>query len=201
MISQMLREKRLIAFFGGTFDPPHGGHLEMAKACLHSLPLHRVCFVPAGRNPFKQDGPMAAPQHRLGMLQAMSRENPRLGVWEGELHREGPSYTIESILHIERVYPNAHLFWIIGSDQLAGLAGWRDIGELVHRVGFILVHRPGHPFLWPGVPGLRVYPVENPLMEVSATEVRRRIAQGLSLDGLLPAPVARYIDANGLYRS
>ena len=171
----------------------------MARACLRALPLQRICFVPAGRNPFKAHQPLASTAHRLAMLRAAIGEEKHLGVWEGELHREGPSYTIESILHIERVYPNAHLFWIIGSDQLAGLAGWRDIGELVHRVGFILVHRPGHPFSWPGVTGLRIYPVENAPMSVSASEVRQRVAAGQSCEGLLSPPVAAYLRQHGLY--
>ena len=112
--------------------------------------------------------------------------NPRFGIWEGELYRPGPSYTLHSVQHIERVYPNSHLFWIIGGDHLALLPHWYGIEELVRKVGFILVNRPGSTLEWPRLPGLTVYPVPNRLVPVSATDVRARAGRGESLKRLVP---------------
>lgn len=196
----MVREKRRIAFFGGTFDPVHNGHLEMAEAALEQLRLQRVSFVPAGRNPLKTTGPFASEADRLEMLRLGIAGHPWFSIWEGELGRDGPSYTLHSVEHIERVYPNAHLFWLIGSDQLENLRNWFGVEQLVRKISFILVMRPGHGFTWPGIPGLRVYPVGNPLNPVSATEIRSRIWRGQSLEGLVPPAVEAYIHRNGLYR-
>ncbi len=196
----MYREKRRIAFFGGTFDPIHTGHLEMARAAREELGLHRVYFVPASRNPFKEDGPQVSDEDRVEMINLAIAGFPWFGIWEGELDREGPSYTLESIRYIERVYPNSHLFWIIGYDQLDGLSGWYGIEQLIFKIGFILVARPGYRMEWPAIPGLTVYPVRNRLMDISATEIRRRLKAGQPLNGDLPEPVEAYIRKKGLYQ-
>lgn len=196
----MTRGKRRIAFFGGSFDPVHNGHLEMAEAAARQLGLHQVCFVPTSANPLKSEGPRASPADRLAMLRLALAEEPRFSVWEGEIHGDGPGFTVDSAGHLERVYPNCHLFWIIGSDQLPQLPHWRSVGELVRKVGFILVRRPGHPFLWPGLPGLHLYPVDNPLNPVSSTEIRRQAAAGELLTGSVPPAVAHYLYQNHLYR-
>jgi nicotinate-nucleotide adenylyltransferase len=196
----MVRVRRRIAFFGGTFDPVHLGHLAMAGAAADALSLHRVYFVPAGQNPFKKAGTEAPASDRLEMLRLATGSDPRLSIWEGELGRKGPSYTLHSVEHIERVYPNSHLFWIIGSDQLAKLDQWHGIERLVNKIGFILVQRPGHSFTWPPVPGLRVYPVRNLPVDVSATEIRRQARLGRPLSGWVPPDVETYICRAGLYR-
>jgi nicotinate-nucleotide adenylyltransferase len=196
----MMRQKRRIAFFGGTFDPFHNGHLEMAKAASEWLGLHSVYFVPAAQNPLKGRPPVASAEQRLEMIQRGIEGYRNFGTWAGELGREGPSYTLDSIEHIERVYPNSYHFWIIGSDQLPQLSQWYGIEKLTEKIGFILVQRPGFEWIGPGGPGLSIYPVENPLMPVSATEIRGRAAKGLSLSGLVPPKVETFIQQEGLYR-
>ena len=197
----MLREKRRIAFYGGSFDPVHIGHLQMARAAADHLRLHRIYFVPAAQNPLKEEGPLASPSDRLEMLRLAIRDEPSFSIWEGELGREGPSYTLDTIEHLERVYPNSHLFWIIGSDQLPGLPYWRSIDKLVHKISFILVMRPGHALDMPGIPGLSLFPVNNPLNPVSATEVRTRAREGLPIQGLVSRKVESYIRENRLYNA
>lgn len=172
----------------------------MAEAATEQLQLHRVTFVPASRNPLKIEGPTISTRHRLEMLHIGLAGNPRFSVWEGELYRDGPSYTLHSIEHLERVYPNAHLFWIIGSDHLPELSRWYGIEHLVRKVSFILVQRPGYSFDWPHITGLTVFPVDNPLNPVSATEVRSRASRGEPLKGLVPPGVEAYIRDNALYR-
>lgn len=197
----MLREKRRIAFFGGSFDPVHLGHLQMARAAANHLRLHRVTFVPASRNPLKDEAPLAAAPHRLEMLRLAIQDDRAFSTWDGEIARAGPSYTLQSVEHLERVYPNSHLFWIIGTDQIPGLCRWRSMDKLVQKVGFILVRRPGHETMWPGIPGLVLYPVDNPVSPVSATEVRSKCRAGQSISGLVPPAVEAYIHRNGLYNA
>jgi nicotinate-nucleotide adenylyltransferase len=196
----MLRQKRRIAFFGGTFDPFHLGHYEMASAAAEWLGLHSVYFVPAGQNPLKGKPPEASAEQRLEMIRLGIEGRRHFGIWGGELGRDGPSYTLHSVQHIVHVYPNCHLFWIIGSDQLPHLDQWFGIGELVQKVGFILVQRPGFDLEWPGIRGLSLYPVENELVPVSATEIRARVRDGRSLEGLVRPAVEAYIRQQGLYR-
>jgi nicotinate-nucleotide adenylyltransferase len=196
----MMREKRRIAFFGGTFDPFHNGHLEMARAAAEWLRLHSVYFVPTRQNPLKSDSPTAAAPERLEMLRLGIDGEPGFGIWDGELYRPGPSYTLHSVQHIERVYPNSHLFWIIGADHLPLLSQWYGIEELVRKVGFILLQRDGSSIDWPSLPGLTVYPVPNRLNPVSATLVRERARSGQSLTGLVPRAVEAYISEHGLYK-
>jgi nicotinate-nucleotide adenylyltransferase len=199
MIS-MLREKRRIGFFGGTFDPFHRGHLAMAKAAAEALHLHHVSFVPTSQNPLKGNAPCATDRQRVEMIQLGIASNPLFGLWDGELERDGPSYTIDTVEQVHHVYPNSHLFWIIGTDQLEHLARWARIETLVYRVSFILLQRPGYEFQWPGIKGLTIYPVENKLVPVSSTEIREQIRQGDFPRGCLPREVGTYIRKSGLYR-
>lgn len=171
----------------------------MATAAADQLKLHRVYFVPAARNPLKEEGPAGSANDRVAMLSRAIAGDCRFGIWEGEVYREGPSYTLHSVEHLERVYPNAHLFWIIGSDHLAGLHLWYGIEKLVCKVKFILVQRPGHTFAWPGIPGLHLYPVQNALMPLSASMIRQQIRDGLPVEDLVPGAVAAYIREKGLY--
>ena len=196
---KMLREKRRIAFFGGTFDPIHRGHIEMAQAAVDRLDLNQVYFVPAGRNPLKKDVPMASDQDRVEMIRLGIAGYPKFNLWDAELSREGPSYTLDSVRHVEQVFPNAHLFWLIGADQLPFLHQWYGINELVLKIGFILVSRAGYAEELPRIPGIRLYPVENPPVPVSATGIRSRVRKGLSLKGLTPDPVVDYVCKNRLY--
>jgi len=195
----MLRTIRRIGFFGGTFDPFHCGHLQMARSAAEHLRLHSVCFVPAGQNPLKGTAPEATPEQRVEMIRRGIALEPKFTIWEGELHRDGPSYTLETIEHLERVYPNCHLFWIIGSDQLAHLSNWYGIDKLVYKVRFILLKRPGYALEWPGIKGLCLYPVDNQLISVSATRIRKRLKRGGSLAGLVPLQVENFIRKHGLY--
>jgi nicotinate-nucleotide adenylyltransferase len=196
----MLRRQRRIAFYGGTFDPVHNGHIAMAEAALHALLLDRVFFVPAARNPHKHSGPVADDDHRIAMLSVAIAHNHQLGLWTGELERAGSSYTFDTIEQITRTHPNCHILWLIGSDQLAALHAWHRIHELVRRVAFILVARPGHPFLWPRIPGLQLFRVTNPLHDVSASHIRSLLQAGQPANHLLPLTVCHYVEKHRLYR-
>lgn len=192
--------RRRIGFFGGSFDPVHRGHVAMAESALAALDLHQVVFIPVASNPHREQGPTASGIDRLEMLRLALRGDARFSIWDGELERAGTSYTYDSVVHLERVYPNAHHFWIIGSDQCAGLQNWHRIGELVQRLPFILVRRPRYPLEWPSIPGLRMFLVDNPEWEVSSTAVRLALNKKHREQMLTPA-VEDYIWKMGLYQN
>lgn len=192
--------QRRIAVFGGTFDPVHEGHLSIAQAAMVSLQLDRVMFVPAARNPHKQNPPIATDQQRVEMLEAVIAGNPRYGVWTGELEREGPSYAVDTVDALVRTQPNSFMLWLIGSDQLPALAKWHRIEELVARLQFICVERPDHAFEWPQIRGLRMFRVPWELHPASGTVIRQCIAAGLPITDLVPAVVEKYLQDHGIYR-
>lgn len=196
----MSKDRRRIGFFGGSFDPVHGGHLAMAESALEALSLDQVVFVPAARNPHKTVVPAATAEERVDMLRLATAGDARYRIWEGELDRAGPSYTYDTVLHLEQVNPNAHLFWIIGSDQCRCLTRWHAIEALVSRVAFILVRRPGYPLEWPDVPGLKIFLVDNKEYEVSSTALRAALLAGEPTP-FLPTAVRAYIEERKLYQT
>lgn len=187
-----------IGCFGGSFDPVHVGHVRMAEIARDVLQLDEVRMIPAQVNPHKNKKPLANGRQRAELLRIAVRNHPRLRVWTGELERDGPSYTIETIEQMQREEPHSRFFWIIGSDQLDTLRNWHRIEDLVQRVGFIVVARPDSPVYLPRIRGLRLYPVDNEPIPVSSTNIRRDIGQGSVPKGL-SLPVARHIRKENLY--
>jgi nicotinate-nucleotide adenylyltransferase len=182
-----------VGVFGGTFDPVHVGHLAIALAALETVPLDRVVFVPARRSPLKERGPVAAPQHRLAMLERATRDEPRFSVSRIELDREGPSYTVDTL---EALAGEGELFLIVGADALADLQRWKDPDRVRALARLVVARRPGAPDRWAG----SAIALDTPLMDISARELRARAARARSLRYLVPDPVCRYIEEHALYR-
>lgn len=171
----------------------------MARAAVDKLHLDHLYFIPAGRNPLKDDNPIASNEHRLKMIELAIRGESRFRVWDGELGRDGPSYTLHTVRHFLDQYSGSRLFWLIGADQLPFMHHWFGIDQLVRKIGFILVKRPGYDMQMPRIPNLYLYPVDNPLVPVSATEVRSRLGAGESIEGMVPDSVAEYLQKHRLY--
>ncbi len=191
-----------IGFLGGTFDPVHLGHLIKAQDVLEALGLDRVYFVPTSANPFKADPPVAGPSERRAMLELAIDGDKRFGVLELELEleSEGPSFTIDTVRELVGQFQGQGLFWIIGTDQLPGLARWREIEELVTLVEFACVRRPGWAFEEPGIPGLRLHQVEGHVCEISSTEIRERAEKGRHFSLFLPKKVYKFICSRNLFK-
>lgn len=190
-----MKAMRRLGFFGGTFDPVHMGHLQMAGAAIAELNLSKVIFVPARRNPLKASDHLFSDVERLQLLQLAVAGQTQFGIWQGELDREGPSYTGETVNQLSLIYPNCHLFWIIGSDQLPTLVKWHRIREWVSRIHFIVVQRPGFPFVAPGIPGIRLFELQNSLNPVSSSAIRQQLASGHIPHELLPPAVSQWLAA------
>ncbi len=199
-----------VGVFGGSFDPVHMGHLGVAEEARERFGLDRVVFVPAAQPPHKGTKTLAAAADRLQMLRLAVEGNPHFLVSDIEMHREGPSYTIDTLEEIQRIYPEYQVYFIVGADSLADLHTWHRAGELVEKFDFIIIGRPGIPGpskedlarrfgreiaqkLDDGFPRSAVF-------NISATEIRTRIGEGRSIRYLVAAAVERYILRNGLYR-
>lgn len=189
-----------IGLFGGSFDPVHHAHLALARSALGELKLDQLRWIPAGQA-YQKARPLTAARHRAAMVALATAGEPRFVLDRSELQRAGPSYTLDTVRAAQAAEPQAQWFLIIGGDQYAGLHTWKDWPELLARVTLAVAHRPG------AVPPVdaevlraphRVVPL--PMMDISSTEVRARIAAGQTFDALVPEQVARYIETHALYR-
>ena len=190
-----------IGFLGGAFDPVHFGHLLAAQDAYERHRLDRLFLVPAAQPPLKPGEVKTPAADRLAMLRAAAEWDRRFEISDVEIRRGGVSYTIESARHFRGLFPRDDLFWIIGGDQLPQLHLWKDVGELVRLVEFILLERPGYPAQPPpAISGLRLHRCEGRLLAVSSTELRERSRRGLPLDYFMPQKAIQYIKEHGLYR-
>lgn len=189
-----------IGVFGGTFDPPHVGHLLLAADACDALSLDRLIFVPAGAQPFKVETPaVATPENRLEMVSLAAGDDPRYAVEDTEIRREGLSYTVDTLEEIARNNPRAELFLLIGEDTLSGFSGWKQPQRIRELATLAVMQRTGSSdSTEPRAKG--VLAMSTRRVDVSSTEIRKRLADGKSIRGFVPDPVERYIASRGLYR-
>jgi nicotinate-nucleotide adenylyltransferase len=200
---------RALGILGGTFNPPHLGHIALARHALDELALERVLLVPANISPHKADAarPSAAqdpgPEHRLRMCQLAVEDVEGLGVCEIELERGGLSYTVDTLNSIHASDPDAALTLIVGADTASTISSWRDPQQLLELAQLAVAARAGaaHERLLDSLEGARARFLEMPAIAVSSSLVRERVARGEAIEALVGAPVAGYIEANGLYRA
>jgi nicotinate-nucleotide adenylyltransferase len=194
-----------IGLFGGTFDPPHRGHLALADRVYQQLQLERLLWVVTPDPPHKPGGPVAAAGHRLAMTRLAVMDTP-YDASEIEFERPGPHYALDTVRTVAGMHPGADLIYVMGGDSLADLPGWHRPAELVAALaGIAVMRRPGDaidlPALEQLIPGLaaRVRFVDAPPVGIASREIRRRIAAGEAYqDWVLPA-VSDYIAAHRLY--
>lgn len=197
-----------IGVLGGTFDPVHVGHLAVADEVARRLELDEVLFVPAGRPWLKADAGILPAEHRLKMVELAIAGKPRFKLSAMEIERDGPTYTVDTIAELEQKSGGKdELFFIIGRDKLAELPEWHRPERLVEMCRLVAVPRVGCPVLdlaslEAAIPGVsrRVIMLDRPQVDVSASDIRERVRQGLSVSGLVPEVVERYIAEKGLYR-
>ncbi len=197
-----------IGILGGTFDPVHRGHLEIARVAMDEAALERVIFIPAGQPRLKSGDPSASPEQRLEMLRLAVSEIPGFDVSGMELRRSGPTLTVETLRELrEELGDGVELCFILGLDALLRFDQWVEPEGVAELARLLAVSRPGYSgFDWPEfysrnpyVEG-RVDCLDTTAIDVSASELRARIAAGASVSGLLPTAVEEYIRDNGLYR-
>jgi nicotinate-nucleotide adenylyltransferase len=199
-----------IGIFGGTFDPIHVGHLSVAQQVTGRLGLTEMILVPAGRPPHKNQRAFASAADRLAMVALAIGGLARLSVSDCEIRRAGPSYTLDTVREIRTQRGAGHDYWfLIGADTVGELPGWHRIADILKEVSFAVAARPGFPPAFEPVEKrlgekagslLRKAVVEVDPCDVSSTYIRRRIAAGEDISGLVRTAVADYIFSKGLYR-
>jgi nicotinate-nucleotide adenylyltransferase len=182
-----------IAIYGGSFDPVHHAHLILAREAIEILGLEKVILVPAAISPLKKAAPVASGEIRLAMLRAAIKSEPEFEVDECELRRPPPSYTIDTIRDIHRRERDAEICCLIGEDNVEQLPQWSRFPELAKMVRFVVLDRTGKQ-------PTHSYQVIHRRIDISATEIRRRVAQNESIRYLVPESVEKIIQREKLYR-
>jgi nicotinate-nucleotide adenylyltransferase len=199
---------RRLGILGGTFDPPHIGHLWLAALAAESANLDRVLFMPASQPPHKRRRGMTKAADRLLMTRLAIEGDPHFELTAIELERPGPSYTVDSIVALEDVYgEDARLFLIMAADSLAQVDTWREPDRLLERTEWVVGPRPGSALPDAdalrarfGAQASRIHLLTGPSLDVSSSEIRRRVAAGETIRYLVPRRVEELIAARGLYR-
>lgn len=196
-----------LGIFGGTFDPPHLGHLILAAEALDQLRLDKVLWTVTGDPPHKHGQEIAPTEVRLQLVQAALADNPAFMVSRVEIDRPGPHYAVDTVKILQGTYPQAELFYLIGGDSLRDLISWHTPTELTTSVaGFGVMRRPAAVFdlatLEREIPGLtdKVHFIDTPMVEISATQIRQRVAMGQPYRYFVLPSVFQIITSRGLYR-
>ena len=182
-----------IAIYGGTFDPVHHAHLILAREAIETLGLKKVILVPAAVSPLKKAGPVASSEVRLAMLRAAIKGELQFEVDECELRRAPPSYTIDTVEEICRREPDTAIYCLIGEDNVEQLPRWHRFAELEKLARFVVLDRSGKQ-------PTHSYQLIHRRVDISATEIRRRVAQSQSIRYLVPESVEEIIQRENLYR-
>lgn len=199
-----------LGVFGGSFDPVHYGHLLLAESCREQLCLEKVLFVPAGQPPHKRQRQLTPAAHRLAMLELAIGGEPGFEICRYEIERREVSYTVETLRFLKGQFPQAELFLLVGADMLNDLPNWREAAEICRLAIPVGVRRAGTPP--PCLESLRAImepsrfeklsrlQVDMPQIELSASEIRARVASGKSIRFRVPKAVEMYILHHGLYK-
>ncbi|HEX6284125.1 MAG TPA: nicotinate-nucleotide adenylyltransferase [Pyrinomonadaceae bacterium] len=199
-----MAERRRIALYGGTFDPVHLGHMEVARRVPELFEIEKVVFIPAQVAPHKVGRPVTEPIHRYAMLALATQDDPRLMISTFELEAPNRRYTVDTVAEFQRRFGEAtELFFIMGADSWSEITTWRDWERLLKMTNHIVVTRPGYevPPVPPGV-SERIFFTDAVMKDVSATNIRRLASAGRhdELDKLVPLAVANYIKKYEIYR-
>ena len=198
------------AIFGGSFDPPHLGHMLIGRQIAETFGVGKVWFMPVRRSPLKDRGPIASDRDRVEMLRLSIGENSLFGISERELHREGKSFTVDTLRELRAEYPDARILFAAGMDSLLTLHAWKEPLALLDLCEFVTFRRP----MFDSSPSAADLGLPEPyasrlisnifdgrLFDVSSSEIRERIATGRDIRYLVSDPVADYIQIHGLYRT
>ncbi|GMA07528.1 putative nicotinate-nucleotide adenylyltransferase [Tetragenococcus halophilus subsp. flandriensis] len=188
-------KKKQVGILGGNFNPVHIAHLIMADQVGRSLGLEKVYLMPSNEPPHVDPKETIDVSDRLKMLELAIADNPLLDIEKSEINRPGKSYTYETMKILTEKYPDTDFYFIIGGDMVEYLPKWYKVDELMQLVQFVGVKRPNYPtetsypIIW----------IDVPDMNISSTDLRKKIAQGCSVNYLLPENVLHYIQEKGLY--
>lgn len=196
-----------IGIMGGTFDPIHYGHLVAAEMARAEFKLDKVLFIPTGTPPHKDRRDISDAELRFEMVKLAIQDNPAFDISALEIERKGPSYTVETLRVLRRMWPDHELYFITGSDALLEIFSWREAEAIFTMIEFIGAARPGFDasdfFLkvqreHPETQG-KIHYLEVPALAISSTDIRARVRRGEPIRYLLPEPVRLYLEQRRLY--
>jgi nicotinate-nucleotide adenylyltransferase len=196
-----------LGVLGGTFDPLHIAHLVMADQACGQLNLERILFVPAGHPPHKLDRVVSSVEHRVTMTQLAIAGDARFELSRVDVDRPGPHYTADMLALLRASHPESALYLLVGSDSLRDLATWHDPARVIAQARLAVMRRPGGEPDWHSLevllPGIaaQVDWLDAPWLDVSSTDIQRRVRAGLSIQYLVTEAVERYIVQQELYHS
>jgi len=195
-----------VGVLGGSFDPPHVGHLILAEEARDQLGLDKVLFAPAGQQPLKQGQPVTAAEDRVRMTGLAIADNASFALSRGDVDRPGPHYTVDLIAIIAaQLPPDAELYFLMGFDSLRDLPKWREPEKLIRIARLVALTRPDIPIDWDALeaalPGVRerVRLLDMPELEIASRDLRERVRTGRSIRYMVTDAVRAYIDEKGLY--
>ncbi len=206
MIPRFNPASKRLGILGGTFDPPHIGHLVLADQAREQLGLEVVLFCPAGQQPLKADQSTTPIHHRLAMTQLALAGRAGFDVSHVDIDRPGPHYTADTLSLLREQYANHELYFLMGADSLRDLFKWRDPHRIVALARLAVAPRPGVelnlPKLEESLPGLQehIMWIDAPWLDIAASDIRRRVQHGLSIRYLVPPDVEAYIAQHKLYK-
>ncbi len=199
-----------IGLFGGSFNPIHMGHLIMAEHILEAAELDRIIFIPAAQPPHKEMGLKDSSEHRYKMVELAIADNPNFEITDIEIKRDAISYTVDTVHQLKERYPDDKLYFIIGSDTFYELPSWRNVPGILEVVNFLVVRRPG--FAQQQLQNLdqaledfavihdtEISLIDAPLIQISSTFIRQKMAAGQSIRYLVPDVVRDFIEARDLF--
>ncbi len=184
---------RRIGFFGGSFDPPHTGHLEIARLAIDHGNLDKLLVCPAHHAPLRDETPLFSSDQRMAMVRELCAHHPKMEVCPIEIDHGKVRFTFDTIMEIASLYPAGQLFLIIGSDQFSRLGEWKSIEMLVQMVHFLVFARGSSVLPSPPLSGLRMTPMNNPLFNLSSTRIREQLASGRIPEDQLPKEVIKIL--------
>lgn len=204
--------QRKIALFGGTFDPIHLGHTKVAAAAQKHIGAEQVVFIPAKRSPLKTFCPKASDQDRLNMIDLAIKAKEQFQVSDYEIKKSEPSYTLETVRKFQADYgPQTQIYWLVGADTIHELPGWYNIIELIDECNLSAMYRAGcqppdfarFEDMWGSqrLEKLRRNVIQTPLVDISSTEIRTRLAASRDINNMVSPAVAEYIRLHRLYQT
>lgn len=189
-----------LGIFGGSFDPPHVGHLLAAVDAFEALSLDSLIFVPAAVQPLKAGMAAAAPHHRLAMVRLLVGADTRFAVDAVEIERAGLSYTVDTLETFAKRFPSAERFFLVGEDAMTAFGAWKAPQQIMRLAQVAILRRPGAAAADLANAPDGTISLSTRLIEVSSTEIRERVRDGKSIRGFVPESVAVFIETERLYR-
>lgn len=186
-----------IGIIGGTFNPPHIGHLIIAEHVRDQLGLEKILFMPSYTPPHKKQKKTIDSKHRIAMLEKTVSQNNQFEIDLSEIKRKGKSYTYDTIKALKEVYPDTEFYFIVGADMVEDLPNWHNIDELVSLVQFVAVNRPGYQVS----SSYPVIMVDVPDIDISSSDIRQKVNDGCSIKYLVTSETEKYIESEGLYKN